>query len=158
MTAGDLNGDGSADVAVIGDVVAPGGEFPGVRTQVVVVWGRARGGERPPGGPVSVRYEGPRFDAEHLFAGDLDGDGRADLVATAKQDQGGVKALDGNPSLLTITGVWSPTPSASGTVSPLYDDKGREGLISRGVHRAPVQAERAARGTKRNRPEDRIRR
>jgi hypothetical protein len=83
LAAADLDGDGLLDLAWTGADLVPG--FPGATVRIA--WGDGRGGARATAELAGVA-EFPRA----LAAADLDGDGRADLLASGKHH--GLLGLD----------------------------------------------------------------
>jgi hypothetical protein len=80
--AGDLDGDGYDDVAL-------GGKDAEGRGKVLIFRGGPRGLARTPSWQLQAEAAGDQFGAWVAPAGDLDGDGRPDLVCSAESHGGG---------------------------------------------------------------------
>jgi hypothetical protein len=124
LAVGDFNGDGRPDVAV-GVAAPPGGSGP---TGVYVLFGQANGTLTAP-----VRIDGSLYPTG-LAAGDLNGDGRTDLVVadqgvasyvgSAQQVNGALHVYLGNADG-TFTAAVAPTTTATNyTVAALTDLNG----------------------------------
>ncbi len=106
IAAGDFNGDGISDVAVVN---ATGGPTFSAGENVTVLLGGSGGLTMAPGSPVDIFLGGNVTGAGPLATGDFNGDGHID-VAVANQPQGSISILLG-----AGTGRLEPT----GTPIPL---------------------------------------
>jgi hypothetical protein len=118
-TAGDVNGDGYADLIAgaplsSGDLVNEG--------QVYVYYGSATGLPSKPGWAANGGQEGALLGHSVSTAGDVNGDGYADIAVGAKGWDGEPGAPDAGRVVLFYGSEHGPTKSSSWTAGGAYPD------------------------------------
>ncbi len=134
-TAGDVNGDGYADLLIGAPGYGNGSAQPDEGAVYVYYGGAAGPGPIPTWGAHPTDQENAHFGAAVATAGDVNGDGYTDLLIGApdydhgQTDEGGAFVYHGHPDGLSTTPAWSAAGRRAGvmlgwSVAPAGDVNG----------------------------------